>query len=88
MWDDSDRHFAADAAKDIASGSVSFACYSKYVSGMKILLAPRDVGDFKLTVTADGHAYSALIFGKPLRASSREQWQLCIGIRKKLLYSR
>ena len=61
-----DRRFAADAAKDIASGAVLFVCHSKYVSGMKILLAPRDVGDFKLTVTVDGHAYSALIFGKPL----------------------
>jgi hypothetical protein len=33
---------------------------------MKIMLAPRDIGDFRLTVTVDGHAYSALIFGKPL----------------------
>ena len=33
---------------------------------MKILLAPRNVGDFRLTVTVDGHPYSALIFGKPL----------------------
>ena len=33
---------------------------------MKVLLAPRNVGDFRLTVTVDGHAYSALVFGKPL----------------------
>ena len=61
-----DRAFAADAAKDIASGTVLFVCQSKYVSGMKILLAPRGVGDFRLTVTVDGHAYSADIFGKRL----------------------
>jgi len=68
-----DRAFAADAAKDIASGTVLFVCHSKYVSGMKILLAPRNVGDFRLTVTVDGHAYSALILRKelePLRANS------------------
>ena len=61
-----DRAFAADAAKDIASGTLLFVCHSKYVSGMEILLAPRNVGDFRLTVTVDGHPYSALIFGKPL----------------------
>jgi hypothetical protein len=52
---------------------VLFVCQSKYVSGMKVLLAPRKDGDFRLTVTVDGHAYSALIFGKlleRLRANS------------------
>ena len=61
-----DRRFVADAAKDIASGTVLFVCHSKYVSGMKILLAPGNVGDFRLTVTVDGHFYSAPIFGKRL----------------------
>ncbi len=61
-----DRAFAADAVKDIASGTVLFVCHSKYVSGMKVLLAPGHDGDFRLTVTVDGHAYSAPVFGKPL----------------------
>jgi len=61
-----DRAFAAEAAKDIASGTLLFVCHSKYVSGMKILLAPRNAGDFRLTVTVDGRSYSALVFGKPL----------------------
>jgi hypothetical protein len=68
-----DRAFAADTAKDIASGTVLFVCYGHYVSGMKVLLTPKDGGDFALTVTVAGHVYSELIFGKRverLRAQS------------------
>jgi hypothetical protein len=68
-----DRAFAADTAKDIASGTVLFVCYGHYVSGMKVLLTPKDGGDFALTVAVDGHVYSALILGKEverLRAQS------------------
>ena len=68
-----DRAFAADTAKDIASGTVLFVCYGHYVSGMKVLLTPKDGGDFMLMVAVEGHVYSALIFGKRverLRAQS------------------
>jgi hypothetical protein len=68
-----DRAFAADTAKDIASGTVLFVCYGHYVYGMKVLLTPGDGGDFMLTVVVEGHVYSALIFGKQverLRAQS------------------
>jgi hypothetical protein len=61
-----DRAFTANTAKDIATGAVLFVCYGHYVSGMKVLLTPRDDGDFMLTVAVEGHVYSALIFGKPV----------------------
>jgi hypothetical protein len=59
-----DRNILAKNWKEIPAKTLLFVCHDHYVSEMKVLLTPRDTGDFTLTVAVEGEVYRAIILGK------------------------